>query len=147
MIYELLYASRRRHARYWRDWSSDMCSSDLYQVLVSNIKQSKKLREAGEEQELDGLLAFKGKASEILAFEEDPDFEERVAPLRSGTGEARIRGVELLDERKRPAQAVAFGSTVTVRVYLEYLEAVKESDLIIALHEKAEPEQAEQERG
>src|SRR5258707_10980672 len=23
------YSSRRRHTRYWRDWSSDVCSSDL----------------------------------------------------------------------------------------------------------------------
>src|SRR3712207_8786702 len=23
------FASRRRHTRYWRDWSSDVCSSDL----------------------------------------------------------------------------------------------------------------------
>src|SRR3712207_2912164 len=27
------FSSRRRHTRYWRDWSSDVCSSDLY---VSN---------------------------------------------------------------------------------------------------------------
>src|SRR3712207_2346974 len=25
----LILASRRRHTRYWRDWSSDVCSSDL----------------------------------------------------------------------------------------------------------------------
>src|SRR3712207_2535375 len=25
-------SSRRRHTRYWRDWSSDVCSSDLAQV-------------------------------------------------------------------------------------------------------------------
>src|SRR5258707_12175610 len=25
----LFFASRRRHTRYWRDWSSDVCSSDL----------------------------------------------------------------------------------------------------------------------
>src|SRR5258707_13504398 len=24
-----LSSSRRRHTRYWRDWSSDVCSSDL----------------------------------------------------------------------------------------------------------------------
>src|SRR5438445_10862529 len=24
------FSSRRRHTRYWRDWSSDVCSSDLY---------------------------------------------------------------------------------------------------------------------
>src|SRR3712207_7959559 len=25
------FSSRRRHTRYWRDWSSDVCSSDLFQ--------------------------------------------------------------------------------------------------------------------
>ena len=25
------FSSRRRHTRYWRDWSSDVCSSDLTQ--------------------------------------------------------------------------------------------------------------------
>src|SRR3712207_87133 len=24
------FSSRRRHTRYWRDWSSDVCSSDLW---------------------------------------------------------------------------------------------------------------------
>src|SRR3712207_8389763 len=27
------FSSRRRHTRYWRDWSSDVCSSDLYLIL------------------------------------------------------------------------------------------------------------------
>src|SRR5438445_5058276 len=28
------FSSRRRHTRYWRDWSSDVCSSDLeFEVL------------------------------------------------------------------------------------------------------------------
>src|SRR5438445_9213383 len=26
------FSSRRRHTRYWRDWSSDVCSSDLTAV-------------------------------------------------------------------------------------------------------------------
>src|SRR3712207_7846492 len=25
-------SSRRRHTRYWRDWSSDVCSTDLHRV-------------------------------------------------------------------------------------------------------------------
>src|SRR3712207_8786001 len=29
MIYCFFFSSRRRHTRYWRDWSSDVCSSDL----------------------------------------------------------------------------------------------------------------------
>ncbi len=118
-----------------------------YQALASNIKQSKKLREAGDEQELDELLAFKGgKTAEKPTFGEVSDVEERLAPLRSGTGEAIIRGVEVLDERHRPAQAVPFGSTVTVRVYLEYLEAVKESELIISLLERTDAEQTDAEQ-
>src|SRR3712207_2666034 len=28
------FSSRRRHTRYWRDWSSDVCSSDLACMLV-----------------------------------------------------------------------------------------------------------------
>src|SRR3712207_7290427 len=31
MIYYFFFSSRRRHTRYWRDWSSDVCSSDLFQ--------------------------------------------------------------------------------------------------------------------
>src|SRR3712207_8571889 len=27
------FSSRRRHTRYWRDWSSDVCSSDLGRLL------------------------------------------------------------------------------------------------------------------
>src|SRR3712207_6458185 len=26
------FSSRRRHTRYWRDWSSDVCSSDLFEA-------------------------------------------------------------------------------------------------------------------
>src|SRR5438445_9274294 len=29
------FSSRRRHTRYWRDWSSDVCSSDLFLTLDS----------------------------------------------------------------------------------------------------------------
>src|SRR6476620_12495829 len=28
-MYFFFFSSRRRHTRYWRDWSSDVCSSDL----------------------------------------------------------------------------------------------------------------------
>src|SRR3712207_8172466 len=28
------FSSRRRHTRYWRDWSSDVCSSDLFWILL-----------------------------------------------------------------------------------------------------------------
>src|SRR3712207_7959172 len=28
------FSSRRRHTRYWRDWSSDVCSSDLQDTFL-----------------------------------------------------------------------------------------------------------------
>src|SRR5215217_9423939 len=28
-LWLFFFSSRRRHTRYWRDWSSDVCSSDL----------------------------------------------------------------------------------------------------------------------
>src|SRR6476620_6613059 len=31
--YFFFFSSRRRHTRYWRDWSSDVCSSDLTALL------------------------------------------------------------------------------------------------------------------
>src|SRR5258707_601915 len=30
-MFFFFFSSRRRHTRYWRDWSSDVCSSDLPQ--------------------------------------------------------------------------------------------------------------------
>src|SRR3712207_7494128 len=35
------FSSRRRHTRFWRDWSSDVCSSDLldrFGVLVDDAE-------------------------------------------------------------------------------------------------------------
>src|SRR3712207_6985727 len=35
------FSSRRRHTRYWRDWSSDVCSSDLMTAgLISSTKSA-----------------------------------------------------------------------------------------------------------
>src|SRR3712207_31468 len=34
------FSSRRRHTRYWRDWSSDVCSSDLNLVAFANLLEA-----------------------------------------------------------------------------------------------------------
>src|SRR3712207_6241302 len=31
-VFLFFFSSRRRHTRYWRDWSSDVCSSDLHRA-------------------------------------------------------------------------------------------------------------------
>src|SRR5215203_1726652 len=43
------FSSRRRHTRYWRDWSSDVCSSDLpFALSLPTVsKHLKVLQQAG----------------------------------------------------------------------------------------------------
>src|SRR3712207_2676040 len=43
------FSSRRRHTRYWRDWSSDVCSSDL-QILRGGLRPHPDRREPLGEQ-------------------------------------------------------------------------------------------------
>src|SRR5690606_40154777 len=42
------FSSRRRHTRFSRDWSSDVCSSDLRRVLASDGKVKTELPEGFE---------------------------------------------------------------------------------------------------
>jgi ABC-type proline/glycine betaine transport system ATPase subunit len=103
-----------------------------YQALVSSLQAQRKKRRKEEDVQIPDDVAIPDE--EELALED----EGRMARLRSGTGEARIRSVELLDERLLPIERkVAPDSTVTVRVHLEYLEAVKDSELIVTLRNKA----------
>src|SRR3712207_7641643 len=39
LLRSFFFSSRRRHTRYWRDWSSDVCSSDLIVDADSNEPQ------------------------------------------------------------------------------------------------------------
>src|SRR3712207_1147532 len=34
----IFFSSRRRHTRYWRDWSSDVCSSDLRDLALRHTQ-------------------------------------------------------------------------------------------------------------
>src|SRR5690625_7208190 len=37
MCFFFFFSSRRRHTRWPRDWSSDVCSSDLDKVLIAEL--------------------------------------------------------------------------------------------------------------
>src|SRR3712207_7783700 len=39
----VFFSSRRRHTRYWRDWSSDVCSSDLNAFSYAFVPMTPKL--------------------------------------------------------------------------------------------------------
>jgi hypothetical protein len=104
-----------------------------YQALVSSLQSQRKQRrnKEGDAQVPDDVA---------IPDEEELDLEQegRVARLRSGTGGAKIRSVELLDEHLAPIERkVGPDSTITARVHLEYMEAMEESELIVTLRNKA----------
>src|SRR3712207_8501962 len=49
------FSSRRRHTRYWRDWSSDVCSSDLLEGITrrSLLELAREMGVTVEEREVD----------------------------------------------------------------------------------------------
>src|SRR3712207_7795476 len=42
------FSSRRRHTRYWRDWSSDVCSSDLKEGVNTRVQTAIWMQELAE---------------------------------------------------------------------------------------------------
>ena len=110
---------------------------ERYQTLVSNIRAQRKRQKAEGESTPDIVVPDEeAEGLKNLAFEGDHKFDGLIARSRDGSGEARIRKVELLDEQLRPASEVNPDSTVTIRVNLEYVEAVKSSDVAITLRNK-----------
>src|SRR3712207_9031368 len=73
MIIFFFFSSRRRHTRYWRDWSSDVCSSDLSRnnVVLSRRavleEERKEQRQAILERLQPGLI-IEGQISNIVEF-------------------------------------------------------------------------------
>src|SRR5947209_9560840 len=67
-IFFFFFSSRRRHTRYWRDWSSDVCSSDLGfgQLLVASGEAA-----AGSEREgPDHAIADPQRDAEVVGVAE-----------------------------------------------------------------------------
>src|SRR3712207_8687151 len=61
VLFVFFFSSRRRHTRYWRDWSSDVCSSDLVDQLSSFADEVTRVaREVGTEGVLGGQADVKG---------------------------------------------------------------------------------------
>src|SRR3712207_8799370 len=85
----VFFSSRRRHTRYWRDWSSDVCSSDLglwvapdemiWGALGRSLWEDGDLRIYGDRTQLFGLVypALIGAPLAFLALE-DRSEERRV---------------------------------------------------------------------
>src|SRR5690606_40675199 len=58
------FSSRRRHTRFSRDWSSDVCSSDLALALFEHDKQ-------GYAKARDAVLAFNPNDGQFFSYLSD----------------------------------------------------------------------------
>src|SRR3712207_8684869 len=73
MIVFFFFSSRRRHTRYWRDWSSDVCSSDLlYITLLDNVESvhQRLMKDHDIDHSLKDLMVWREEetlATEIIA--------------------------------------------------------------------------------
>src|SRR5207249_5582713 len=63
------FSSRRRHTRSKRDWSSDVCSSDLFRRQAALLPQQLQLQEHGRQDELrEGLAEIESAAQRAAAL-------------------------------------------------------------------------------
>src|SRR3712207_8133841 len=83
------FSSRRLHTRYWRDCSSDVCSSDLVEERLSLLEEDFRTSENVESQ-----LALYGEDMER-------DFEARLAEIENIVLKMGERGDEWLEENIR----------------------------------------------
>src|SRR3712207_109228 len=73
VVFSFFFSSRRRHTRYWRDWSSDVCSSDLRVRLDVRVLGAEQRLGALDRQRLDhvdvlaaAVVALAGQALGVL---------------------------------------------------------------------------------
>src|SRR3712207_7661641 len=78
------FSSRRRHTRYWRDWSSDVCSSDL--KLSDGVRRVNASASASREEAPQEVAALVGEhpAADLGTVVEPRVAEDRSEERRVG---------------------------------------------------------------
>src|SRR5699024_11859257 len=73
-----LFSSRRLHTISKRDWSSDVCSSDLYEDLLRRTKEQIQHTTTKSGQVIDSKAIVEGERGKDLVLTIDMEFQERV---------------------------------------------------------------------
>src|SRR3712207_9203645 len=76
-MFFFFFSSRRRHTRYWRDWSSDVCSSDLPGAQRLAVTSGGTIPDRG----LFGVFLVGEKASRVGELDEEMVYESRVGDV------------------------------------------------------------------
>src|SRR5215217_7501096 len=84
------FSSRRRHTRYWRDWSSDVCSSDLVELDAGVLGRTGRLLVGREQGVLERGDEHAGRDS-LLLLERPHGFDDLAAhEWTSGSSGTRL---------------------------------------------------------
>src|SRR3712207_6503234 len=140
MFLFFFFSSRRRHTRYWRDWSSDVCSSDLREAAELPItpEQARSiaslLRYAVSLNTTAGLVSptqrrlatstYRAVELAALVLEGNPLDAAVEAADRAWTGslaEDHLRAIEVL-ESERDDLREAMSGLLTPERLADYLE-------------------------
>lgn len=105
--------------------------ADRYQALLASAEIERASETPSEPVDYEVLDEYNRGS---LTFKDNPQLDARRArSLRHGTGEARVRNVELINARGEPIYFVGPHEVVTIRVHLEYLKPVAGSKLAVTL--------------
>src|SRR3712207_4744621 len=87
------FSSRRRHTRYWRDWSSDVCSSDLFfSDWISSFRKKPKGYSRATIEKIRKDIDYIEKNDKRKRFDTKPDVI--VVQLEAFMDPTRIKNVE-----------------------------------------------------
>src|SRR5690625_7507960 len=78
IIYVFFFSSRRRHTRWPRDWSSDVCSSDLKNYELQNLLNLIDRKITNKELKTTLFNELKSKQNKIEQLEQERSEERRV---------------------------------------------------------------------
>src|SRR3712207_5079705 len=104
------FSSRRRHTTYWRDWSSDVCSSDLLPTLGEHLLRDH-LRRYEDADGNDNHLVQQPYAGDEVGYgiyrakyvADDEGGEYLGVPGSSRVAVGQVEGVGIRRELPRPA--------------------------------------------
>src|SRR2546430_5681099 len=102
-MFFFFFSSRRRHTRFDCDWSSDVCSSDLFIELVKTASDEQiveAIHAAGTERALEGIFA---------------GMKESFRPERAGDQDADIIWVVVDDGEEHPCTLAIHGGACEAR--------------------------------
>src|SRR5215203_7483037 len=87
-IFFFFFSSRRRHTSYWRDWSSDVCSSDLDAARAAEGLEAEQLAEHADE-EAAHVALWDGFVAGVGGSTDSPATPETARCARTWAGEDR----------------------------------------------------------